>query len=271
MRAARDFSGARAVTERLIEGLLKQPGADRVNKLLLGFGIPMMLVWPTAFAVGAWRGVLREIDPVDFLWLGLFPMATILALFFILRAQLVDRQALKLLTLNFGAKEPAKAGDPYMCRLCSAPLPDAAGKVVVRCAYCSADNVLGLDLRREAAQGVEEAQGLEGAIAQRSKERLLWRFLTGVAAILLLVGVGSLAAGLGVTPLEDEAQATPAAAATTTPTAAASGKPAPTQVKGAATHEGSRGGAPPHNAAPASSGGKTAPPASAKPPPAKPK
>ncbi len=197
VRAAREVSGAHGVTERLITGLLKQPGADRMNLLLLVFGVPMMLVWPLAFGIGAWRGVLKEIDPVDALWLGLFPLATILGALLPLRAQLVDRQALKLLTLNFGAKEPANAGDPYTCRSCSAPLPEAGGKVVVRCAYCGADNILGLDLRREAVAGTEEAKGLEGAIAQRGRERLLWRGLTGVAGVLLLVGGGVAGGGVG--------------------------------------------------------------------------
>jgi hypothetical protein len=216
VRAARQVSGARAVTEKLIVGLLQQPGADRTNKLLLFFGIPMMLVWPLAFAIGAVRGLLRDIEFIDFLWLGLFPLATILALFFVLRAQLADRQALRLLTLNFGAKEPARPGDPYTCRSCDAPLPDSPGNVVVKCAYCAADNILGLDLRREAAPATEEAKGLEDAVAQRSQERFLWRALTGVAGVLLLLGVGSLAMGLGVTEMvADDSKGKPGAAATT--------------------------------------------------------
>jgi hypothetical protein len=224
-----------------------------VNRILFVVGVPMMLVWPIAFAIGAVRGLLRDVDAVDFLWLALFPMATILALFFILRAQLVDRQALKLLTLNFGASEPDKPGDPYRCRGCKAPLPDAQDKIVVRCAYCSADNILGLDLRRDAAPATEEAKGLEDAVAQRSRERWLWRFLTGFAGLLLLVGVGSLALGLGVTPPSEDAPVAerPPEKPAATPTAAKLA-PAPAKPSAPAGHP------------------TTAPPPKAKPPPAKP-
>ena len=168
VRAARQVTASKQVTEKLILGLLQQPGAGRTNTLLFVLGVPMMLVWPLAFGIGAVRGLLNTIEPVDFLFLALFPLAVILALFTFLRAKLTDRQALRLLTLNFGAHEPARAGDPYTCRRCSAPLPDAEGKVVVGCAFCGADNVLGLDLRREAKPSTEEAQGLESALAQRN-------------------------------------------------------------------------------------------------------
>ena len=221
VRAARQVSSSQQVSEKLVVGLLKQPGADRTNRLLVLFGIPMMLSWPLAAAIGAVRGLFDKVEAVDFLWLGVFPLATILALFLVLRAQLTDRQALRLLTLEFGARKPARSGDPYTCRSCDGPLPEEGAHVVVKCAYCGAENVLGLDLRRAAKPATEQARGLEDALAQRRSERRLWTALTGVAGVLLLVGVGSLAMGLGAPVLLEEDK--PKGKATAAPPA----KPAP--------------------------------------------
>jgi DNA-directed RNA polymerase subunit RPC12/RpoP len=228
VRAARQVSAGRAVSEKLVIGLLQQPGASRTNSMLVLLGIPMMLSWPLAAAIGAARGLFDTIEAIDFLWLCLFPLATILALFLVLRAQLTDRQALRLLTLDFGAKHPARPGDPFTCRSCEAPLPDANDKVVVRCAYCSADNVLGLDMRREARPATEQAKGLEEALAQRKSERTRWTALTVLAGFLLLIGVGSLAMGLGAAALAEEDHPTKPKPAAAPPPAA---KPAPPPPK----------------------------------------
>jgi hypothetical protein len=56
----------------------------------------------------------------------------------------VDRQALGAIGAHFGARAPRREGEGWGCRNCGAPLPDGPG-AVLRCGYCDAENIPGLD------------------------------------------------------------------------------------------------------------------------------
>ena len=80
---------------------------------------------------------------------------------------------------------------------CQAPLPDGGGEIAVDCVYCGAGNVLGLDLRGDATPTLQQAQGLEQALAARGREARLWAMMTAVAALLLIGGSAALAMSVG--------------------------------------------------------------------------
>jgi hypothetical protein len=222
IRAANQVAAGRGTSDRLVGKLLQQPGAKRTGTRLFAAAVPMMLAWPAALAAIAVEASANALGFGSAVELLLFPIAVILGLFFILRAKLADRFALRLLTLDFGAQRPARAGDPHTCRQCDAPLPERPGSVLVRCVYCGADNVLGLDLRRDAGKATREASSLEDALAKRTKERTLWGLLTVVAVLLVLLGGVFLVDGLYAMAGDDShptARRVPAAAPAT-PTAA---------------------------------------------------
>ena len=191
--AGQRVRAGRSTSDRLVGKLLQQPGAGPTGTKLLVAAIVMMLAWPVSFALGGLEIAADLHDAVSLLSLLVFPLATIVGLFFLLRASLADRFALRLLTLDFGAQHPQKEGEPYTCRRCDAPLPDEPGSVVVGCRYCGAENILGLDLRRDAVKATREATSLEDALAKRAKERQLWGALTVAAVALVGLGVAALA------------------------------------------------------------------------------
>jgi len=98
-------------------------------------------------------------------------VVTILGCYFLLRYWLVNRMALSVITLSFGAFPPAKDGEPWTCRSCRAPLPPARDGLLARCAYCNSDNVQGIDLRPRAEGARKERATLEAAFAQRQADR----------------------------------------------------------------------------------------------------
>jgi DNA-directed RNA polymerase subunit RPC12/RpoP len=217
IRAAREILRTGPVSEELVLELLDQPGAARTSYAMLLSGVPMMLAWPAALVIAVARGTFdhvaalraatRERAAVELCALAVFALSTVLALFFLMRRRLADRQALRLLTLELGARAPARPGAPHRCRTCEAPLPATPNKVLVRCIYCDADNILGLDLRRQAAHVAEQSRGLEQALAQRRKERWLWGGASALALLLLMTGGGALALDLGMDPATKPAPA----------------------------------------------------------------
>jgi hypothetical protein len=56
----------------------------------------------------------------------------------------------------------------------------------VRCVFCAAANVMGLDLRADAAQASARATSLEDALVARERECHRWRWMT-LASIPLFV------------------------------------------------------------------------------------
>ncbi len=111
-----------------------------------------------------------------------------------------DRIAVRHLALHASARRPLSAGDPYGCRNCGAPLEPKgpAEGIVVRCVYCDADNVLGLDLRPQARDAEPERRAIERALERRGDERRAgwWRIAAAgsVTVLCLLHWIPSAAA-----------------------------------------------------------------------------
>jgi hypothetical protein len=68
--------------------------------------------------------------------------------------------------------------------------------VLVRCIYCDADNILGIDLRRRAATVRKDARSLEKALARRGSERARWRGVTAGSVVLLALSGYALRHGI---------------------------------------------------------------------------
>ncbi|MCE9575113.1 MAG: hypothetical protein K8W52_18320, partial [Deltaproteobacteria bacterium] len=71
------------------------------------------------------------------------------------------------------------------CRRCQCPLPDDDLGGVVRCGYCQADNIAGIDLRPLVDQARGKHRDVDVALAARRREQLLWAGLSLVALIAL--------------------------------------------------------------------------------------
>lgn len=195
----RDALAVQSRPDKAIAKLLVQPGATLVGTLFVITAVFMMVAWPVAIVLMGLEYARGTLTFVHVLFLIGFVASSILGFYGVIRTRLVDRQALRLVAIEFAAVEPAKAGEPYRCQRCLAPLPALAdAKIVARCVYCSADNVLGLHLGREASIAREETQSLDRALAVRTHERRLWRAVTIVALGLLVASWFSLRFGIGV-------------------------------------------------------------------------
>ena len=96
----------------------------------------------------------------------------------LLRAQVAGRAAVRLVTTRFAAVAPEVPGAPASCRHCGGPLPEVPSEqLVVLCAYCRSENVLGTLLapvaRREEGQAGDLGAELRARLAQRRRYRLI--------------------------------------------------------------------------------------------------
>jgi hypothetical protein len=222
---------SRTTTTQMIAKLRDQPRAAHTNGWLLAFSIFMFGAWPLGWGVIAFRVLGDGFQAQDALCLML-PLAAVLGGFFMARGRLADRGALQLLTLGFGALAPRKDGEPSRCRRCQGPLPNAGIGGVAHCAYCSAENIVGMDLRPSLDPARTEQHTFDDALKKRAKEKMLWMVLTIVAIIALVGWIGGTVvyiAGMveDATPVtssthtakaDTDAPASAAASATTAPT-----------------------------------------------------
>lgn len=197
IRAVMTRDAKRRESEQLVAKLLKQPGALRTNLAIVFAALPSLAIWPLILAIAAVLYGLCYLRLFNTALLIVAALAVIRGMFNLVRGQLTDRQALRLLTLHFSARAPARAGEPHRCRSCNAPLAEPPGAMLVACVYCGAENVLGLDARQEAKQQSSETISLEETLENRKKEHRRWRFaglraivLLVVAALLVLVSLG---------------------------------------------------------------------------------
>lgn len=193
----RDAETLMARPDAIVAGLIDQPGAKWTGAMFAAAAFFMLTAWPVAIAVLAHNYQLHALSLQGTLFVCVFLAACILGGAALIRGQLVDRQALRLVTFEFAATPPPAAGEPSRCRACSAPLPESGRRVVIRCAYCQSANVLGIDLRREASAARQQGQSLEEALARRTSERRRWHGITVVALAAIAVAGFSLRHGLG--------------------------------------------------------------------------
>jgi hypothetical protein len=171
----------------IVAKLLAQPPADAVNRRIFTLAAVGFFSWPVGWAIVAPRLGAGHFGSDAFAFLFVMPLTAIMAASFFSRDALTDRGALQLLTLGFGALAPRIAGAPSRCRRCQGPLPGAQLGGVVRCAYCGADNVVGLDLRPTVGAARAEQQSLDASLAKRASDRTRWTALC-IGASLLMAG-----------------------------------------------------------------------------------
>jgi hypothetical protein len=187
------LEGSRARSERLLGVLLRQRGAGFTNLLVLLATPPLILGGPLAAILFnemyETRHVVRWTHGVALFVCGL---TFTYGLSLLVRAQVVGRAALRLVALRFSAAPPVREGEPWVCRCCGAPLPEATERVVVLCAYCRAENVTGIDLRPQADGMAQQAGDLAATLEERLRVRRRWRGLSLLSAVMLMAGAGAL-------------------------------------------------------------------------------
>jgi uncharacterized Zn finger protein (UPF0148 family) len=201
IRAVMTRDTNRRDAEKLVDKLLRQPGALRANLAIAVAALPSFGVWLVIMGIAAVLYVLCFFRFWNGLLLTVAGFASIRGLFYLVRGQLTDRQALRLLTLHFSARAPTRAGEPHRCRSCNAPLVEPPGTVLVACVYCGAENVLGLDARHDASDQKSEKVSLQETLETRRKEHRRWRW-AGVKAIGLLA-VAAILVGASLGPPHD--------------------------------------------------------------------
>jgi len=203
VRAASTVSDLRALSASLLKRLMNQPDARYSAQTLIKGGAILVAVWPVAAIIIL---LINYRNPLDFNtgWaIGTGMTAMITSVFFLVRARFSDRQALRIMTLGFGAIPPEKKGWPYTCHSCGAPLPVVADALTVSCVFCDADNIIGLDFRRKIRKESDQLFSLQSSMKNRiSEERFrilymaLFPVLLGISIISLLPAFGALKAPL---------------------------------------------------------------------------
>lgn len=174
IRASAQLTLAQERTALKLRRILDQPPAARVNALFTTSVCLVAVFGVIGVLTGHALSLVAELALVGGA-LSLLVHAT------------AGRRAFRAVAL-FGAVEPARPGEPYACRRCRAPLPaQDAARVLVTCPYCEAENVLGLDLRREAGEASAAQGDLDAALRGRALRDV--RVLTPLVfpAVLVLV------------------------------------------------------------------------------------
>jgi hypothetical protein len=197
IRVASALSEKTEQLEAVVHDLLEQPSARRANRVL-GL-VDALILWTPAAGIviclvpAPFGGFLR-----GFMVLAIgVPLA--IAGGYFARAEIVERQALRGLTMGMGARNPLRAGEPPRCRQCGGTLVIRPQHAVALCLYCHAENLLGLDLRPAAAAAQAHLYELGSIVSTRARQRGLARrraaLYGGLALLVLLAGLSGCASG----------------------------------------------------------------------------
>lgn len=182
IRAARTVRAEHDPLEARVRALLRQPGARRARIQLWIAGGAIIAASLLGLALQIYQHAHTGALTFSSVWsIWLFPLAFAGGAFLLLRASLVDRFALGLLTLGNGARRGP--GGTLLCHQCGAALPAAGNKVIVRCVFCEADSVTGVDLRDLARRETGEAVSIARVLSTRRVSRALY----GVGGVVLAV------------------------------------------------------------------------------------
>jgi hypothetical protein len=197
----------RARSVEVARALLDQPGARSSNVLFAIVAAPTLVAWAVAFGALAHQYQRGTLAVLNVVLLAAGVSAMVAGLFFLLRARLANRVALRVLTVELGARAPSVPRGAEECRCCGAPLP-VRGEVetlLVLCAYCDAENLLGIDLRGERAAAGAQAATLDRTLETRRRELSRYRLFALAAFALLPLSVWSIEKGFE--PLTEKARA----------------------------------------------------------------
>jgi len=195
VRAVIDLPATERRVDRLVASLLYQPGA-RITSFVL---LLSLVLFAAAGPLTAWAFVVfdrsNRLTFATGLLLATLPALLVADGFFLSRLRMHNRRALAVLVATCGARPPARAGEPARCRLCLGPLR-GANATVVRCVFCHAANVTGVDLRAMFDNASKSEGDLEAALYAWQKAGAKWRApavlaaATAAATVLLLVWIG---------------------------------------------------------------------------------
>ncbi|MBW2526890.1 MAG: sel1 repeat family protein [Deltaproteobacteria bacterium] len=188
-RVAAHRAAAQAVrsTASAVEKLLDQPGARWASGAWFAAMVGSALGWLPVVAAYLLVGV-HSLGWFE-VGIGFFNGWVFTFTFFAFaRVFVARRRALHVLSMTFGARPPEQPGQSPGCRTCGAPLP-VDGTVVVHCAYCASENVLGMNVRPLMRKVKAHRGSIEDVLREQRSERFRWMGLSLGGLIATLVGV----------------------------------------------------------------------------------
>lgn len=175
-----------------VKAVLDQPSALRLDRTFKNVTRALMAAW----VVGGAGILAAELNGRSLgqalSFSSVFVFGAVTGGFALFRYVLVDRQALRVLTMHFAALGSEKQGTPRICRQCRGPLSATDDQLVVNCVFCDAPNLMGVDLRTRASVVVEESRSLNQVLEQRAARRRSWRAVAMLGVALVVSGVGTL-------------------------------------------------------------------------------
>lgn len=203
VRAAAELDDDSGSRERVVRTLVDQPSARRAGAVIAS--CRKLMVWIQPVALALWIAMLvhstgsiaaahgidvartaPDDDGLFFYDLGLLVLviAGVFAIAWSVgHAYIANRQALRMLAGNFGAVPPAKPGAPSTCRHCNAPLP-ATTPLLVHCACCATENVLGVDPRPAAMRQKRDRFDLKRGLRRRRLAQIRRWIVIPLSALL---------------------------------------------------------------------------------------
>jgi uncharacterized Zn finger protein (UPF0148 family) len=192
--AAKEMAEGRSLKE-LLQRLFEQPSAAMTNVWLhlLAGTLFLTATWSLVLFLLMQRWNVSASSWLEASWtiLGV-PFLVCASLHVIGMRMLARRSALQVLSLGYGALAPEKSGQPSSCRRCAAPLLESRARGVMRCVYCGADNILGIDLRPFVDATRRERASLDEFVTQQQNRRRRWAWASALAVIALVSAIGVL-------------------------------------------------------------------------------
>lgn len=172
-------------TQRALLRLLDQPSAAVTTLPLTVLTALMFGSWlfgATVFTLALLRGTLSGV----LVLCALAAPLSLTVLLAVLSSLIVSRRmAVRAIALDFAAAAPPQPGKPCECRICGAPLPQLDAPVL-RCAYCSASNIVVSARPRAPTRLKDHAKSLEDTLEGQRAEQIVR------AIFLVLVGLPAL-------------------------------------------------------------------------------
>jgi hypothetical protein len=181
----REMSAKGALREksrRALERLLAQPSAPITMALLGVLAATMLVSWlfsAAALVISISRGTL---DGKLVLIALALPLLLALALAILASVVASRRVAVREVAIEFAAVAPERAGGPYGCRVCGAPLPEL-NEPVVPCAYCTASNVVHCARPRAPSRFEEQRHTLEETLESKRAEQVVRQIFLAVGGV----------------------------------------------------------------------------------------